>query len=75
MQTLGEDGILDRRISNRRRETAQGESTEVLTLEIKRADFLKVKNILYQMNLKKDYLTLEAFMRRSLFAKRNFTHK
>jgi hypothetical protein len=70
---LGEDGIIERRKTNRKRETAFCDSDDLVTLELSRNAFQRVKEVFYQMSLKKDYLSLEAVMKRSLFLKRNFT--
>jgi hypothetical protein len=68
--TLGEEFLLDRKFSQRK-ESAFVESPKALLIEITLTDFLKVKEIMYEMGLKKDYLMLESLMRRNFTIKKN----
>ena len=72
--TLGEEILLDR-IVKKRRESAFAETEKVTTMEIKRNSYIRIKEMLFEMGLRKDFLTLEKIMRRSLFLKRNFTKR
>ena len=60
----------------KRRESAQVESKMgAVTLELRRHSFIRIKEILFEMGLRKDYLILEGILRRNLFAKRNMTRR
>jgi hypothetical protein len=72
--TIGEEIILDR-VYKKRRESAVAESEKVITMEVKRNSYIRIKEMLFEMGLRKDLLTLETIMRRSLFLKRNFTKR
>ena len=72
--TLGEEIILDRR-AQKRRESAFAETEKVDTMEVKRNSYIRIKEMLFEMGLRKDFLALEALMRRSYFLKKNFTKR
>lgn len=72
--TLGEEIILDRK-ARRRRESAFAETGNIHTMEVKRNQYTRIKEMLFEMGLRKDFLTLEKLMQKSLFLKRNITKR
>ena len=61
--TLGEEALLDPKYSGRK-DSAFVEDSVTRLLQIDRAQFQKLKLVLYQMGLKNDYLVLESAMRK-----------
>jgi hypothetical protein len=72
--TLGEDLILDVRPNKKRKESATVVTQQgAVTLEVNRISSLRVKEMLFEMGLRRDFLNLQSIMKRSLFLKRNVT--
>ena len=61
--TLGVEALLDPKYSGRK-DSAFVEDSVTRLLQIDRAQFQRLKFVLYQMGLKTDYLVLESAMRK-----------
>ena len=69
--TLGEEAILDKRYTYRKESTFV-ESLESYLFELSPENFIKIKEMLYEMGLKKDFLMIESTLRRNFMLKKNF---
>jgi hypothetical protein len=68
--TLGEEVILDRRFKTRK-ESAFVEGSIAYLIEITADKFFKIKELLYEIGLKKDFLMLESILRRNFMQKKS----
>jgi hypothetical protein len=68
--TLGEESFLDKK-NSLRKESAFVESENALLIELSTLEFQRVKEVIYELGLKKDFLMLESIMRRNFVNKKN----
>ncbi len=62
-ETFGEEAIINQKYRGRT-ESAFVEQSTVRVLELRKSQFMKLRQVLYQMGLKTDFLYLEAVMRK-----------
>jgi hypothetical protein len=68
--TLGEESLLDKKYFGRM-ESAFVESQNALLIEVTIDSFMKIKELLYEIGLKKDFLMIESILRRNFVLKKN----